>query len=166
MSLSKFFSPADDAKPFLEAFPNQAKFFDEENPKYYNKETGKWKGPAKIAHKKRAKHDAKVSKSLEESDLMADARRIISESFIEADSTQKTLKMVAVTKDQKATKKSVEESVKKAKGDMNSYNRNRWGMSLYANMIDESGTSVLSPPVFWKWRVGGDKEVGESKGSQ
>jgi hypothetical protein len=146
----------------LEAFPNQAKFFDEENARYYNKETGKWKGPAKIAQKKRAKHDAKVSKALEETDLMADARKIISESFIEADSTQKTLKMVAVTKDQKATKKSIEESVKKAKGDLNSYNRNRWGMSLYANMVDENGNSVLSPPVFWKWRVGGS----ESKGSQ
>ena len=148
----------------MEAFPNQAKFFDEDNPRYYDKEKGKWKGPAKVAHKKRDIHNAKIAKAQEDSDLMEDARKIISESFIEAESTQKALKMVAVSKDQKATKKSVEESVKNAKGDLNSYNRNRWGMSLYANMVDENGTSVLSPPVFWKWRVEDSSGAGESKG--
>lgn len=157
----------DDAKPYLKAYPTQAKYFDKENPKYYNKETGKWKGAAKIAQKKREKHNAKVSKALEESDLMEDARKTITESFIEAESTKAALQIVAVTKDQKKTKKSVEESVKKAKGDLNSYNRNRWGMSLHANMVDENGTSVLCPPVFWKWRSGNINGSGESKvGSQ
>ena len=53
--------------------------------------------------------------------------------------------------------------MKKAKGDVEGYNRHRWGMNFQVAMQDEDGTDVLCPPVFWKWNSGAEEKSGETK---
>lgn len=149
------------SKPYLEAYPKNAKFF-EEGTKWY-----------KMGKRKRAdaaKHNKIHNEGMQESDLLAEARDRVTE-FIENPATLKVLNSVPSSKDGKTAKKNMEQAVKNAKGDLGAYNRNRWGMYMQASLVDENGQDVLCPPVFWKWRKdatsvqrAGESKAAESKG--
>ena len=120
------------------------------------------KGKRKAAEE----HNKIYNKGKQESDLMAEACTIITESFIENPATIEVLNSVPSSKDGKSKKKSMEEAFKKAKGDLAAYNRNRWGMYMQASLVDENGQDVLCPPVFWKWRDAAARGAGESKAAE
>ena len=142
------------SKKYLEAFPKNAKFF-EEGTKWY-----------KLGKKKRQqaeKHNAIHEKAAAASDLMEEAKSKILDDYINSDSVQDILKSIPKGKDGIKRKKQTEQDVKKAKGDVDGYNRHRWGMNFQVAMQDEDGTDVLCPPVFWKWNSGAEQKSGESK---
>jgi len=149
--------PTDYTKPYLEAFPNNAKFF-EEGTKWYKRGKGKRAGAEK--------HNAIYEQGAKISDLMEDAKEMILNSYINTESVQSTLQSVPKGKDEIKKKKQTESDVKRAQGDIESYSRNRWGMNFAVTLQDENGTDVLCPTVFWKWHAGFEEKSGESKTSK
>jgi ubiquitin-activating enzyme E1 len=111
------FFDASYSKPYLEAFPKNAKFF-EEGTKWYKMGKGKRKAAEQ--------HDAIYSKAANPGDLMEEAKTMLLNDYINSDSVQETLKSVPKGKDGIKRKKQTEEDVKRAQGDIDSYNRHRW----------------------------------------
>ena len=143
------------SKPYLEAYPKNAKFF-EEGTKWFKMGKGKRKAAEK--------HDAVYAAAASESDLMEEAKAKLL-LYINSESVQKTLKSVPSGKDGKKAKKQTETDVKKAQGEVDSYNRSRWGMNFAVTMVDENGTEVLCPPVFWKWHSTNESKSNSSGSS-
>ena len=75
------------------------------------------------------------------------------------------MKSVPSGKDGKKAKKQTETNVKNAQGEVDSYNRSRWGMNFAVTMVDENGTEVLCPPVFWKWHSTNESKSNSSESS-
>ena len=110
------------------------------------------------------KHDAVYEAAASESDLMEEAKAKLL-LYINSESVQKALKSVPSGKDGKKAKKQTETDVKKAQGEVDSYNRSRWGMNFAVTMVDENGTEVLCPPVFWKWHSTNESKSNSSESS-
>ena len=101
------FFDAAHAKPYLEAYPKNAKFF-EEGTKWYKMGKGK--------RKQAEEHNRLHAKASDQSDLMEEAKTMLGEKYIDTASVQDTLKSVPRGKDGKKRKKDIEQTVKNAKG--------------------------------------------------